>query len=200
MVSNNGKVAGTLLVVGGIQFVIALMLAEAIYPSYSIADNYISDLGVWGHPSALVFNPSIILLGVTSLTASIYLKKTFNLKKGFLLYAIAGLGSLGVGLFPENTYVISGVPIFHSIFTLLAFVFSGVAAIFTYRITKSPYKYISLFLGALILVDFAVFLGTRDFGALGIGAGGLERLVAYPSVLAFIAFGGYLLGISVKDA
>lgn len=195
MASRNGTIAGTLLVVGGIQFVIALVIAEALYPGYSIANNFISDLGVWGNPSAAVFNPSIILLGITTLVASVYIKRYFHLGKGFYIYAVGGLGSLGVGLFPENAFIISGIPILHSIFALLAFVFGGAAALFTYRLTKSPFRYISLILGALTLVAFVVFLGSGALGVLGIGAGGLERLVAYPTILGFIIFGGYLLSI-----
>jgi hypothetical membrane protein len=65
MTPYNSKVAGTLLLVGGIQFVIALILAEAVYPSYSIAHNYISDLGVWGKPSAAIFNLSVMIFGIS---------------------------------------------------------------------------------------------------------------------------------------
>jgi hypothetical membrane protein len=191
----NSKIAGTLLVTGSIQFILALIIAEALYPGYSIANNYISDLGVWGNPSAAIFNPSIIFLGITTIAASVYIKKYFHLGKGFYIYAVAGVGSLGVGLFPENTLVISGVPILHSIFALLAFVFGGAAGLFTYRITKSPFRYIALILGALTLVAFIVFLGLGASAAFGIGAGGLERLVAYPAILGFISFGGYLLAI-----
>jgi hypothetical membrane protein len=193
MTVGNGKIAGTLLIVGGAQFIIALIIAEAIYPGYSIADNYISDLGVWGNPSALVFNPSIMLFGAAALAASIYIKRHFHLNKMFILYAIAGAGSLGVGLFPENTFAVAGIPVLHSISALLAFVFGGIAAIATYKLTRSPFRYLSAIVGVDVLVTFAVFLVTRDFGALGIGRGGLERLVAYPSILGFIAFGGYLL-------
>ena len=40
------KVAGTLFLVATSQFVIGLVVAEALYPGYSISSNYISDLGV----------------------------------------------------------------------------------------------------------------------------------------------------------
>ncbi len=193
MPSNSNKIAGTLLVAGGTQFVIALIIAEAVYPSYSIANNYISDLGVWGTTSALIFNPSIMLLGITTLIAAFYIKRHFRLGKMFLIYLVAGAGSLGVGIFPENTFLVGSVPVLHSISALSAFVFGGIAGFVTYRITRSPFRYLSAILGAFTLVMFAVFLGTRDFGALGIGAGGLERLVAYPAVLGQIGFGGYLL-------
>ncbi len=194
MTSHSAKVAGTLLLVGGIQFVIGLILAEAVYPGYSVANNYISDLGVWGKPSAAIFNPSLMIFGISIIVASVFIKRHFHLGKMAYLYAIAGAGSLGVGIFPENTFILNGVPVLHSISALLAFVVGGLAALVTYKITKSPFRYISAFLGAFTLVAFVVFLATRDASALGIGAGGLERMVAYPTTLGLIGFGGYLLG------
>jgi hypothetical membrane protein len=194
MTSQNAKIAGTLLTVGGIQFVLALIVSEAIYPGYSIANNYISDLGVWGKPSAAIFNPSLMIFGISIITASVFIKRHFHLGKLAYLYAIAGAGSLGVGIFPENTFIFNGVPVLHSISALLAFVVGGLAALVTYKITKAPFRYISAFLGAFSLVAFVVFLATRDASALGIGAGGLERMVAYPTTLGLIGFGGYLLG------
>ena len=47
MLFDNSKIAGTLLLVGGIQFVVAVVIAESIYPGYSVSQNVISDLGVW---------------------------------------------------------------------------------------------------------------------------------------------------------
>jgi hypothetical membrane protein len=194
MTPYNSKVAGTLLLVGGIQFVIALILAEAVYPGYSIAHNYISDLGVWGKPSAVIFNPSVMIFGISIIAASVFIKRYFHLGKMAYLYTIAGVGSLGVGIFPENTFIVNGIPVLHSISALLAFVVGALSAIVTFKITKSPFRYISAFLGAFSLIAFVVFLATRDTSALGIGAGGLERMVAYPTTLGLIGFGGYLLG------
>jgi len=172
----------------------ALVLAEAVYPGYSVAHNYISDLGVWGTISAVIFNPSVMIFGIAIIAASFFIKRHFQLGKPAYLYTIAGAGSLGVGIFPADTFVVGGIPVLHSISALLAFVVGALSAIVTYKITKPPFRYISAFLGAFSLVAFAVFLATRDATALGIGAGGLERMVAYPTTLGLIAFGGYLLG------
>ena len=194
MTSKDAKIAGTLLTVGGIQFVLALIIAESIYPDYSVANNVISDLGVWSKPSAVIFNPSVMLFGITIITASFFIKKHFHLGKLAYLYTIAGAGSLGVGIFPENTFVINGIPTLHSIAALLAFVVGALSALATYKITKSPFRYISAFLGGFSLVAFVVFLLAHNTSALGLGAGALERMVAYPTTLGLIGFGGYLLG------
>ncbi len=193
----NSKIAGTLLLVGGAQFVIALIIAEAIYPGYSVAHNYISDLGVWGSNSALVFNSSIMIFGLTVLASSYFINKQFkNLAISFF-FALAGAGSLGVGIFPENTFIVNGIPVIHSFSALLAFVFGGIAAISLYKITKSPFRYLSVIVGAASLIAMVLFITTRDSGALGLGVGGMERMVAYPTLVGIIGFGGYLLGNNV---
>jgi hypothetical protein len=53
-----------------------------------------------------------------------------------------------------------------------------------------PLRYISVFLGIFSLLSFALFLLNQD---LGLGIGGMERMIAYPFVLAAIGFGGYLM-------
>ena len=193
MISNE-KVAGTLLLIGGVQFILALIIAEAVYPGYSISTNMISDLGVWGKPSAAIFNISIMIFGLTVIASSIFLNKQFRHLGVATLFAIAGAGSLGVGIFPENTFIVAGVPVLHSIFALLAFVVGGLSAIAAYKITKSPFSYLSVFLGVFGLIAFVLFLFTGNSGSLGIGAGAMERMTAYPTLLLIIAFGGYLLG------
>lgn len=95
MPSANSKIAGTLLLVGGAQFVIALIIAEAIYPGYSVARNYISDLGVWGSNSALVFNSSIMIFGLSVLVSSYFINTQFKNRTIAVLFALAGTGSLG---------------------------------------------------------------------------------------------------------
>ena len=194
MTFDNSKVAGTLLLVGGAQFVIALIIAEAIYPNYSISANYISDLGVWSKPSAAIFNPSIILFGSATLASSIFIKKQFKLGKIAYLFALAGAGTLGVGIFPEDTFLVAGIPVIHAIAALLAFVVGGIAAVAAYKYTESPFKVISVILGVATLIAAVLFFSTRDYGYLGLGVGGMERIMAYPTLLWIIGLGGYLLG------
>ena len=60
--------AGALFFFGAVQFIIALMVAEALYPAYSISGNWISDLGVGS--TAWIFNSSVFLFGACVITAS----------------------------------------------------------------------------------------------------------------------------------
>jgi hypothetical membrane protein len=199
MPSKNLTYAGSLQFIGGVQFVIALFLAESVYSGYSVSTNMISDLGVWGKPSAPIFNVSTAFFGLTLIASSYFLNRQFRYRGVAALFAVAGAGALGVGLFPENTFMVGSIPVLHSLSALLAFVVGGLSAISAYKITKPPFRYIPVFLGVFAIVAFAVFLATRDQGALGVGAGCLERFVAYPTVLLMIGLGGYFLGTKEEN-
>jgi hypothetical membrane protein len=193
------KAAGTLLVVGGVQFIVALIIAEAVYSGYSVSGNFISDLGVWGQPSAPVFNPSTMLFGSTVLASSYFMNRHFKNRIITVMFALAGAGALGVGIFPENTFIVNGIAVLHYISALLGFVVGGFTAIATYKITKPPFRYLSVILGVVALTAAVLFATTRDIGSLGIGVGGMERMMAYPTILWIISFGGYLLGTTNEE-
>ncbi len=196
---DNARLAGTLLLAGSIQFTISILIAEAIYPGYSTSANFVSDLGVWGKQSAALFNPSIALLGILNISSSYFIKKQFNLGKVAYLFSLASIGTLMVGLFPENTVLIDGFPLIHGIAALLLFLMNAAAAIAAYTYTKSPFRIISIILGIISLVSFVLFLTTGAYGYLGIGGGGMERMIVYPILLWTISFGGYLLGLPGGD-
>lgn len=191
--ADNKKKAGAAFFIGGAQFAVFMIVAEAVYPNYNVSENYISDLGVWGQTSAVIFNPSIILSGLLTLGGAFFTQKAFR-KRGFTAaIALSGLGALLVGFFPENTVLVSGVPVVHSIAALIAFIFGPVAAIASYRVTTLPFKYFSVILGAGSLVALFLFLATFSSDFLGLGAGGMERMIVYPSLLWTICFGGYMM-------
>jgi hypothetical membrane protein len=193
MNSEGGKVAGALLFLGGAQFSVGLVVAEAVYPNYSVSKNYISDLGVWGNPSAAVFNPSIFLFGLLIMAGAYLIQREFKARYVALFFMLAGLGSAGVGVFPENTFLVNGTPVFHSIFALMAFLFGGAAAIASHKLAKPPFKYFAIVFGAMTLLALGLFLTTVSSGSLGLGAGGLERMVASPTIIWTIGLGGYLI-------
>ena len=181
------KAAGLLLFVGGAQWILANILAEALYPCYSIANNWISDLGVG--PSAAIFNASMVLLGLFVLCAAFSLYRSLNSRLFTAVLALTGVGAVGVGIFNEN-FVNP-----HSVAALTTFIFSGVSAIFSRRFLKSPFSYVSVILGAIVLAALGLTL-SQVF--LGIGNGGMERMVTYPAVLWMIGFGGYLMAEETK--
>ncbi|MFH2105978.1 MAG: DUF998 domain-containing protein [Candidatus Micrarchaeota archaeon] len=181
MESRNYLREGMLLMVGGMQFILAMVIAESLYPGYSIANDYISDLGVG--PSALIFNASIIIFGSCVVYAAYLFSRSFS--KFSMVLIASGLGAIGVGMFPENMAQL------HGISALFAFVFSGVSALYAYTIVRKPFNYLSLIIGLFI---FAAILLFATNNLLGIGVGGMERMIAYPAILWVIGLGGYLAG------
>ena len=178
----DSKIAGLLLAIGSILSVLGIITAEALYPGYSTSENYISDLGVG--PSALIFNSSVFLLGVLAVSGVYFIQKAFSFKLFSILAAIAGIGAMGVGLFTEDAGVI------HGAFSLLTFLFAGISAIASYRLQKPPLSYLSIMLGTMSLV--ALILFSSDIH-LGLGKGGMERMIAYPALLWMVGFGGHLM-------
>ncbi len=169
--------AGFFLFSGIGQFAIFLTVAEAIDPTYSVSTNYISDLGV--SAAAPVFNTAIILVGLAVLTTSWFLFRTFHDRILMILVALAGIGAVGVGVFTE--YSPDGL---HSLFSLITFLFSALAAIYGFRVIRPPLQYISVLLGIFSLAALGLYVsGTY----LGLGPGvrqpaGIQSALGSPKV------------------
>jgi hypothetical membrane protein len=180
-----GKVAGGFLFVGAVQFVLGLITAEALYPGYSVSENYISDLGVGA--TSLLFNSSVFLLGVTIIAGAYFAKRALDFRLLYFLLVLTGIGAMGVGLFPKDAGVI------HSIAALIAFTFGALSAITSYKLQKPPLSFFAVLLGALSLAALALFISDNY---LGLGKGGMERIIVYPITLWAIAFSGHLISSS----
>jgi hypothetical membrane protein len=182
------KIAGLLFLVGASQFIVCMIMAEALYPNYSTANNFISDLGVG--PSAILFNSSIIVFGLMVLGGSYCMWRVYRSKVLTILLLLAGIGATGVGIFTENAGSI------HRVVSLIAFLFGGLSAIYAYKVEKFPLNYVSVVMGLAGLIALVLFV-TENF--LELGNGGMERMIAYPIVLWAIGFGGYLIGLEDKN-
>ncbi len=181
----NKKIAGLLLFIAGVVGVLGIILAEALYPDYSTSQNYISDLGVG--PSALIFNSSVFILGLLVVAGSYFIQKAFSTRLFTIPLAITGIGAMGVGIFTEDAGTL------HVIFSLITFLFAGITTILAYKLTKPPLSYLSIILGALTILALVLF-GSETY--LGLGKGGMERMIAYPTLLWSVGFGGHLIGSS----
>ena len=188
MTYSNGKVAGTLFFIAASQFILSLIIAEALYPNYSISTNYISDLGVG--PSSTVFNTSVFLMGLLLIIGTYFLQHAFNSRILTVLLFLTAIGTMGVGVFTEN----SGTT--HMVVSLIAFLFGGLSAIASYKLLKLPFSAISVIMGAMSLGALALFAAKID---LGLGAGGMERMIAYPILTWGVGFGGHLIGQPEKQ-
>ncbi len=189
---SDGKIAGTLLFVGSAQFIIALIVAEALYPRYSVAQNFISDLGancraicLVVQPTSIIFNSSVTLLGLLAILASYFIKREFRSRTLTFLVIMTGVGATGVGVFPETTGVI------HQIVSLITFLFAGLSAIASYKLQKAPSSYFSVLLGVMTLAALTLYISNVF---LGLGQGGMERMIVYPALIWTVGFSGYLMG------
>jgi hypothetical membrane protein len=182
---------GALLFTGAVLLLTGMHIAEYLYPGYSVSGNYISDLGATCRatctvyqPSAFIFNSSVILLGILIILSSYFIWREFNSSIIAALFCLSGLGAVGVGLFPETAGVL------HLIVSFMTFFFGALAAIVANRFVKAPFSYFSVLMGissltALVLYGLNVYLG--------LGQGGMERMIAYPVLMWAIGFGGYMM-------
>lgn len=192
------KVTGLLFFVAVTQFVLSIIIAEALYPGYSVSNNYISDLGVG--PSAIVFNSSVFLLGLLLLTGTYLQRQNASFKTLNTLLLLMAVGTMGVGIFTRD-YTFA-----HGAVSSAAFFFAGLSAIASCKVLTNPFSQISIILGAMTLTALTLFsAGIIASGSLtsttaydssfylGLGPGGMERLIVYPSLMWLAAFAGHLL-------
>jgi hypothetical membrane protein len=192
------KVAGALFFIAAAQFILCLTIAEALYPGYSLSSNYISDLGVG--PSAIVFNLSVFLLGLLLLAGTYFLRRLADFKTVNTLLLLMAVGAMGVGVFTKD------FTLAHGAVSSAAFFFAGLSAITSFKVLSKPLSLLSVILGALTLGALALFSGgmvtsgsltstdALDSGFyLGLGPGGMERMIVYPALMWLAGFGGHLL-------
>ncbi len=197
------RVAGALFLVAVVQFILGLTIAEALYPGYSASDNYISDLGIG--PSSIVFNSSALLLGALALAGTLSIRKVAKFKNVFTPLVLMAAGAMGVGVFTEDARVAHGAS------ALTTFVFSGLSAIASYRVLEKPLSTLSIVLGAVSLGSLVLYLaGFITSGSLannaaldssfflGLGPGGMERMIIYPALVWLAALSGYLATIQER--
>lgn len=189
---SGNRLAGYVIFVGISQFVLFMLIAEAIYPGYSVSRNYISDLGnprlEPSTPHAVIFNTSIVLLGLLLIAGGALLYRSgrdLTARALGALVAASGIGAAGVGLFPEGSP--HGLHLVFSLVTFLASSLASYPASF-YRGLKNPLWGI---LGTVGLIALALYVGGIY---LGLGWGGMERLIVYPNLLWAAGFSGALLG------
>ncbi|MFP3044729.1 MAG: DUF998 domain-containing protein [Thermocladium sp.] len=189
------KVSGIIILVGAVGFILAMNVAEFLFPGYSVSNNYISDLGAMCRagsctivqPSSIIFNTSMVILGILIIAASMLLLKSKAFKLFPIFFAISGIGAVMVGIFPEYTGSL------HSISALIVFLFGGLAAISSYKLQRTPMNVISILLGITTLGALALYIEGKY---LGLGPGGMERMIVYPALLWGIIIGSYIAGRS----
>ena len=173
-------VAGYVMLIGAVQFLLLMQTAEYLFPGYSTSSDVISRLGIG--PSAMLFNSSVILLGVMGLYAGYLLTRLDRIFS--LLIILSSIGAIGVGIFPMDMGILHTIPAF------MAFLFIGLATIYSYRVASTPIRYLWLILG---LVSMAALILFASGIYLGLGKGGMERMIVYPALIWLISLSTWLI-------
>lgn len=189
------QLGGALTLLAGVVILMGIITAETQYPGYlhySTRTNEISDLGatvpphsVITQPSAHIFDAVMIVAGLMLIAGAIFSYSAHHRKVLAALALLLGVGVLGVGIFPGNHHDI------HRLFSMIAFLFGGLTAVISYTAVKGAFRFIVLLLGSATLLT--LFIGTAVLTNT-LGAGGIERWIAYPVVLWMVCYGGYVLG------
>lgn len=158
-------------------------IAEFLYPGYSVSEDYISELGVGPTTPRVVFTVGLVAFGLMVLTASWMLKEREPESRLWLILALSAIGAIGVGVFDMD-----GFRELHGLSALLAFLFGNLAAVYSSRHVRGPLSYVFVILGLVGIVSLALLVVEVD---LGLGLGGIERMVFYPAMFWMVAFGTY---------
>lgn len=202
MIFDSKKIAGLLLFVGAAQFVFSAIIAEGLDTKYTFSQP-LNWLG--GGSAAFIFNSSLFLLGLFTIISAYLLQRaykdvqsTFNNRLLWFLMTLTGIGAAGIGIFNESFGDA------HVFVVRMFWIFAVPSAIISYRFQKKPLSYISIILGLVSLVAIILFLSEVYFPNpfdfyLGIGRGGMQRMIQYPVFLWLLGFGAYLIGDSKSD-
>ncbi|MGC9071080.1 MAG: DUF998 domain-containing protein [Acidilobus sp.] len=183
------RLAGSMVFIGVAQFIILLIVAEAIYPDYSVSHNYISDLGNYklapSTPHAYIFNASIILMGLLLVGGGTLLWGRGKVDRTLSAFiTLSGIGAAGVGVFPETSpYHL------HTIFSLMVFLFASLAS-YPASLYRRGSSIAWPFLGTIGLIALGLFIAGYY---MSLGWGGMERLIAYPNLIWAAGFSASLM-------
>ncbi|MDA4112884.1 MAG: DUF998 domain-containing protein [Thaumarchaeota archaeon] len=186
------KLAGALFCFGGMEIILMLTLAEALYPGYSVHTNTISDLAAVGRSTALFFDPAIFVWGLSWLLGAYFLFRRSGRRRSMVLNMLPGAGVMLAALSPENVSLAV-----HSIGAIVAFIPGAIAMILSYRVIRSHLRYFALLLGLLSLTSVGIYFGAyySPLVQQTLGSGGAERIIVYPIILWMIGLGSYLLAL-----
>lgn len=193
---------GPLVWVLSLQYFAAQIAVAQHWPAkYSWTRNLISDLGNTAcgtfdgryvrSPDHSIMNASFIMLGATMALGSLLIYTEFRRSRGSLIgfsfMAIAGLGTLLVGLFPENSILAV-----HYFGAFLAFGLGNLSIVILSLVLRretDALRVFSFLTGVAALVALGLFI-LHIY--LGLGRGGMERVVSYPQAIWLALFGMYM--------
>ena len=163
------------------QFLLFVSIAEFVATNFTVSGNTISHLGIDNAP--YIFNTTIIILGLSEIIAGYFLRENFS-KLFSIFLIIGGIGAIGVGIFNEDFGKI------HLLFALLAFVFSSLGTyVIFFKKRKDLMTSMWAMLGTVALIALILFISSIY---LGLGKGGMERMIMYPNIIWALGFSASL--------
>ncbi len=180
---NNQKGAGALIFIGVFLFSMAILVSEALRPSYSLNKYSISSLGIG--LNGQIFYYSILIMGALIILAGIILLSGKKKEAWHATLILVGIGAFGVGIFP---YLIN-YPL-HSYFAFIAFIFGGITALLFGTHRGTPLRIFSPIIGIIVLISIFLYATGRMYG---LGPGGMERMIVYPTLFWALAMSGHLM-------
>ena len=198
---STAQIAGALLFIGVLQWLMIVLAAETLFPGYSIRANDLSDLASTippnvspMQPSAMLFNASTFAIALLSLISSVLFHISFGSRLFSFLFCLSGLFAMGVAAFPGDAGTM------HGLVALGWFTTAPLSAIVSSRMVKGPLACFSPAIGifSLVVLFFAFYSGTASPFQL-FGRGGEERMLVYPVLLWMTAFAGYLMASGRAD-
>ncbi|MGH9918352.1 MAG: hypothetical protein ACRD6W_05730 [Nitrososphaerales archaeon] len=205
--------AGALLSIGAIWTILSIVVAESLTPGYNVSTEAMSGLGVPYfsgicntiaacvtpiQPASAVFVFSAFLNGTFLILSGYILRRVTSHRLFGLAVAVWGVAQflVGVSYIPIYLGAVSAGSVYaardlHAVVAYIIFVLPPTTAVSTYRFTKGPFKYFGVVLGVVALVALVLWRTGND---LGLGYGGMERMIVYPFELWAIGFGAYLMG------
>ncbi|HQN76195.1 MAG TPA: DUF998 domain-containing protein [Methanomassiliicoccales archaeon] len=178
------ELAGILLFAAIVQFAFLANISQILYEGYSVKDTLLSDLGVWEHPSALLFNTSLVLFGILGISIGVVLWPDKKLNFIPLLFVLCGIGMIIMAAFPIS------IEWAHDVGAFLSFVLIAVAALCCYWTFPGPFGVVSLLLG---IISFFAEITYKSEIYFGLGAAGSERMIIYPLFIWMAAFAAVLI-------
>lgn len=189
-------------------FFVAQIIAQLAWPGYSVSQYDVSALGITQcgqytngsgglsfyacSPLHMVMNAGFILVGVCTsagivLTRSIWPQRRLT-RVGVAFVAVSGLGGILAGIFPANLNF--GM---HVLGALVNFLFAGSGILLLgigARKRNGGLAAWSLALGGITILAFVLY-NSQTF--LGLGPGGMERVLGFSPVVWAIGLGTALL-------
>lgn len=183
---------GFWLLASALEALFLIHLAEFLYPGYSVSQDYLSELGVGPSAPRILFTTALVFFGLMILVASYLLRQKDHASRLWLLLLISAVGAIGVGVFDMDNF-----KELHGLSALLAFLFGNLAAIYSWKMVRPPVSGLCLALGLIGLSALVMLIAGID---LGLGLGGIERMVFYPAMFWLLAFGAYSMAENHKTA